>query len=283
MPAWPKPPPARPWRRHIATPTTAIGGPTIERCPAVGHGATIALGDCLELLRTLPAGSVDAVVTDPPYSSGGAFRGDRMKKTSAKYQHAERRHLYSEFSGDNRDQRSFAYWCVLWLSECLRIARPGSPICVFTDWRQLPTTTDAIQAGGWVWRGIAPWDKTGSCRPQMGRFAAQCEYVVWGSKGAMAAGRDVGCLPGVFRHPVRKGDKFHIAGKPSALMAEVARICPPGGTILDPFAGSGSTGLAALGLGMKFIGFESDPVHFATASRRLRAAAAPPTPELPRP
>ena len=59
------------------------------------------------------------------------------------------------------------------MSEWLREARthciPGAPLCVFSDWRQLPALTDAIQWAGWTWRGVAVWDKVIS-RPQKGRF-----------------------------------------------------------------------------------------------------------------
>ena len=113
--------------------------------------ATLYGGDSLSVLATLPAASVDAVITDPPYSSGGTFRSDRAADPTQKYVPTkEVINFHPGFSGDNRDQRSFSYWSALWLSECLRVAKPGAPICLFTDWRQLPTTTDALQAGGWV-------------------------------------------------------------------------------------------------------------------------------------
>jgi site-specific DNA-methyltransferase (adenine-specific) len=233
---------------------------------------TLYRGDCLSKLCELPSSSVDAVITDPPYSSGGQFRGDRMQLTSTKYQNSGAKIVYPEFAGDTRDQRSFGYWCALWLSECLRIAKPGAPLCIFTDWRQLPITTDAVQAGGWVWRGVVVWDKTEAARPQIGRFKSQAEYLVWGSKGELPPREDVGCLPGVFRYVVRQEDKFHIAGKPTALMRDVVRICPPGGVILDPFMGSGTTGVAALLEGYRFHGIESDPECFAASELRLQAA-----------
>ncbi|MFO6425603.1 hypothetical protein ACLBOM_00690 [Escherichia coli] len=54
---------------------------------------------------------------------------------------------YAEFSGDNRDQRSWAYW-IPWMSGAARLVRPGGYVMVFSDWRQLPTMTDVFQAGG---------------------------------------------------------------------------------------------------------------------------------------
>jgi site-specific DNA-methyltransferase (adenine-specific) len=229
---------------------------------------TLHQGEALRVLRSLATASVDAVITDPPYSSGGFTRGDRTGTTTTKYVLTSSKRRYVDFSGDNRDQRSFAYWCALWLSECLRIAKPGAPICVFTDWRQLPATTDAVQAGGWIWRGIVPWDKA-ACRPQKGRFAAQCEYIVWGSSGPLPAQRGVGCLRGIVREAVRRDDKHHITGKPTRVMRELAGICPPGGVILDPFAGSGTTGVGALLEGRRFIGIEQSAHYFDLALARL--------------
>lgn len=217
-------------------------------------------GNSIRLLLDIPNESVDAIVTDPPYSSGGQFRGDRTGKTSEKYQNSGTEREYAEFSGDTRDQRAYHYWSTLWLSECWRIAKSGAPICVFTDWRQLPTTTDMLQAGGWVWRGIAVWDKTEAARPQKGRFRNQCEYIVWGSKGDLPI--EGACLPGVFRLPVNARDKLHMTGKPLPIMRSVLAICPAGGVVLDPFFGSGSTGQAALQLGMHYVGMELVPEYY---------------------
>lgn len=231
-------------------------------------------GESLALLKTLPDASVDAVVTDPPYSSGGFTRGDRTDPASKKYVQNGTILERPEFAGDNRDQRGFEYWCVLWLAECLRVAKPGAPICVFTDWRQLPTTTDAVQAGGWVWRGIVAWDKTRGCRPTMGRFASQCEYIVWGSAGPMPQRTDVGCLWGCISEPVDQQDKHHITGKPTRVMQELVKVCPPGGLVLDPFAGSGTTGVAAPLEGRRFVGVEITDANCKVARDRLEAAAA---------
>lgn len=231
-------------------------------------------GDALALLRDLPDASVDAVITDPPYSSGGAFRGDRVQETSTKYVQGGTMVERPEFVGDNRDQRGYAYWCALWLAECQRVAKAGAPFCVFSDWRQLPTVTDLLQAGGLVWRGIAVWDKTEGSRPRLGGFRSQAEFIVWGSNGPMdpAACAAVGAgLPGVFRFVVRQDDKFHITGKPTLLMQEVVRICPPGGLILDPFCGSGTTLVAALLAGRRAIGFERTNEYSDLARRRCAA------------
>jgi site-specific DNA-methyltransferase (adenine-specific) len=153
------------------------------------HAVTLYRGDALAVLRDLPDASADALITDPPYSSGGMVRGDRMGTTVGKYVSTGAAKDSVDFAGDNRDQRAYAYWCALWLAECLRVVRPAGVVLVFTDWRQLPSTTDALQAGGWVWRGIVPWAKGfggQASRTVSGRFASQCEYVVWGSRGELS-------------------------------------------------------------------------------------------------
>lgn len=138
----------------------------IERPYYEGGGVELYRGDSLALLRELPDESVDAVITDPPYSSGGLHRSDRNKSTGDKYVQSGTQVQRPDFQGDHRDQRSYLAWCSLWLAECLRIVKPGRPALVFTDWRQLPTTCDALQAGGFVWRGVVAWDKGGGRAPQ---------------------------------------------------------------------------------------------------------------------
>jgi site-specific DNA-methyltransferase (adenine-specific) len=233
--------------------------------------ATLYLGDCLEILPTLP--KVDAVITDPPYSSGGQFRGDRAQDTRTKYVNIDSwNKALPEFSGDTRDQRSFHFWAALWASAARSITRPEGIACFFTDWRQLPISSDYLQAGGWVWRGIVPWAKK-SYRPQLGRFGAQCEYVVWGSNGPLPVEREVGCLPGFFDYS-SPAQRQHVTQKPDELMREIVEIVPAGCLVLDPFMGSGSTGVACAQLGRKFIGIEIEPRYFDIACRRIEQAYA---------
>jgi site-specific DNA-methyltransferase (adenine-specific) len=229
-------------------------------------------GDALEVLAALPDASVDAVITDPPYSSGGAMRSDRMADVHTKYVQNDSvsGNALSAFSGDNRDQRAYGYWCALWLGECLRVTRPGGTCLLFTDWRQLPVTTDALQAGGWVWRGVVPWVKP-DARPQAGRFSAQCEYVVWGSAGAMPVRLGDPCLPG-FYNVLAPRNREHIAQKPLAVMRGLVKIAPEGGTVLDPFMGSGTTGMAAVSEGRPFIGVDREPQFQRIARERIIAA-----------
>ncbi|MFL8008170.1 DNA methyltransferase, partial [Xanthomonas vasicola] len=113
-------------------------------------------------------------------------------------------------------------------------------------------------------------DKTEGVRPQLGRFRNQAEYIVWGSKGNMPLDRRAPVLPGVLREAVRKNDKHHLTGKPTELMRHLVRICEVGGRVIDPFAGSGTTLLAAHLEGYEWTGIEMTPHYLQVASDRLR-------------
>ena len=244
--------------------------------------AEIIHGDCLDVLRSMPDGSVDAVITDPPYSSGGAVRSDRNAKTTDKYRGWSQNEdgsskkpsaIYPEFTGDSRDQRAYGYWCALWLGECLRVSKPGAFLFMFTDWRQLPTATDALQAGGWVWRGTLVWDKKIG-RPMRGRFRNHLEYIIWGTNGPTNDPNNV-YPSSLFQHaPPTSSSRQHLTEKPVALIGDILPVVPVGGVVFDPFAGSGTTGVACVQTGRRFIGIEREAAYVEIARKRIADAQA---------
>jgi len=128
--------------------------------PDAGAPWQLHQGEALAALRTLPDASVDAIITDPPYSSGGLQSTSRNRVSSKKYTEGSDRYaMFPEFAGDARDQRTHMRRMVEWLQEAHRVSRTGTPVCLFTDWRQLPLTTDALQYADFIWRGIMVWDK----------------------------------------------------------------------------------------------------------------------------
>lgn len=230
-------------------------------------GVTIYHGDSFDLLHDLSG--VGAVVTDPPYSSGGAFRGDRAMATTTKYVNSDTAAYRPEFAGDNRDQRSFLAWSTMWLNAARQASVPGAVLASFIDWRQLPVLTDAVQAGGWTWRNLATWWKPG-CRMQKGRFSASAEYVVYGSNGPVSDG--AGSPQNVFACKI-DNDRDHIAQKPVDVMRWVLQVVPPGALILDPFMGSGATIRAAVDCGHPIIGIDVDERYCEIAAKRLEQGA----------
>lgn len=234
---------------------------------------TLTAGDSLRLLTEIDDNTVDAVVTDPPYSSGGAFRGDRQGKTTDKYLSTGARSAdrLPEFFGDTRDQRGLLAWCSQWMAEAWRATIDGGALAVFSDWR-IPTISDALQAGGWVWRGVGVWVKPQhKSRPAIGGFRLDTEFVLLGSRGPRTAGE---CLPGTWRAAAPASEtRLHITEKPQAVLRDLVRLAPPDGVILDPFAGSASSGVAALTEGRHWIGFELSREYVAIGQRRLELLA----------
>jgi len=236
--------------------------------------ATLYLADSLAVLPTL--GIVGALVTDPPYSSGGRTAMERSSRsTSEKYQTSGLAKYFEDFFGDNRDQRSWIMWMSLWISLTLRITKPGGMLCLFSDWRQLPAATDALQAGGAIWRGIAVWDKK-DCRPQPDRFRASVEYIVWDTNGARKYAmkdKDAVYLPGVFRYAAPLSSvRVHATQKPVALLEDLVQVARRGEVVLDPFMGSGTAGVACINQGRKFIGIEMSEHYFDVACKRIEHA-----------
>jgi len=245
---------------------------------AQGPGWKLYRGNCLTILNGFPDASFDAVITDPPYSSGGTHAPARMASTTNKYVQSgcEASSIARgkiEFLGDNRDQRSWTFWCTLWLSECLRLVRPGGYCLFFIDWRQLPAATDAFQAAGWMWRGLIAWNKgLGARAPNIAYFRHQCEYLVWGTNGSIDKSRSGrGPWPGCLTFPVLQSDKFHQTGKPTELLRQLVKVVPAGSRILDPFAGSATTLRAAVLEGREAVGIELSPHYSSIACERLRA------------
>lgn len=117
-----------------------------------------------------------------------ALQGYRARSTGDKYLNSGGTR-YPDFLGDTKDQRSYLHWSALWMGLCAERLADGGLMIVFSDWRQLPVTTDAMQAAGVTWRGVAVWDKTGGARPYKGGFRSQADTSSgeqWG-----AAGRDL--------------------------------------------------------------------------------------------
>lgn len=230
-------------------------------------------GDCLAALQQLPSESCDAMVTDPPYCSGA----NPAQDTEAKYVNGGKfqagvatggRNPHPSFGGDQRMPHAFRYWCHLWLAECHRILKPGGLAGTFTDWRMLPEACDALEGGGFVRRGIVAWDKVTTKPIPPCYFRHQCEFMPWGTKGDVEK-HPLGPWDGCIRVPLNRADKLHMTGKPIELMRQVLLPVRRGGIVLDPFAGSGSTGMACKLLGLEFLGFEQSPEYTKIANERF--------------
>jgi site-specific DNA-methyltransferase (adenine-specific)/modification methylase len=221
--------------------------------------ATLYLGDCREILPTL--GPVDAVVTDPPYGQrlkvntfhAGGTRDKAVPQRNGKSLKV-RPKIHKPVAGDDRP---FEPAHILGLA----------PLAIIWGAHKF---ADRLPRGSWI-----VWDKVpnGKVRDQGDGEAAWCSQpdrplrihrLLW----------DGLCVGAGARHEVTAGQqRLHPTQKPEALMVWTLQQLPIGsGVILDPYMGSGSTGVAAAKLGLGFIGIELDPDYFDIACRRIEAA-----------
>lgn len=216
-------------------------GHLVFEVPTVPNG--ILQGDCLELMPELPAASVDLVLTDPPYV---CHYRDRAGRTVA---------------NDDRTD-----WMAPAFQEIARLLKPGALCISFYGW----TATDAFFKA-WRAAGLRPVAHLVFCKSyasRAGLFQAMHESAYVLAKGRPAS--PVKALSDV-RGWTYTGNKLHPTQKPvDELVPLIRSYCPEGGLVFDPFAGSGSTLVAARSLGRRYLGIELDPSHVATAEKRLR-------------
>lgn len=232
-----------------------------------GYGCAIYHCDSFEAIEQL--GQFGAVVTDPPYSSGGQYRSQRTRSTTAKYVHSKTLAYRPEFGGDHFDQRSWMIWTEAWLRAVKAASAPEALLCSFIDWRQLPALTDVVQFAGWTWRGVAVWTK-GYGRVMPSGFSSAAEYVVVASNGSMPKSESY--PPGAFDYRSSGKDKRHTAQKPDPVMDWVVSAIPSGTRVIDPFLGVGSTMVACAKAALPCVGVEVEERYCEEAARRMEEA-----------
>jgi site-specific DNA-methyltransferase (adenine-specific) len=161
----------------------------------------------------------------------------------------------------------------MWLAECYRIARPGAAIATFTDWRSLPVFSDALQIAGWTWRGVGVWVKpAGRTRPTKGGLWNDTEFILWGSKGVRT---HTVYLPGTWITAAPDSRiRHHVTEKPALVLDDLVKLTPDGGHILDPFAGSGTTAVAAVRSGRRCTLVEQSSEYAQIIADRIASLAA---------
>lgn len=215
-------------------------------------------GDCLEVLPTL--GKVDCVLTDPPY--GMAYRSSRRTESER----------FSAVDGDDKFDATAQY---AWIAALLRVLADNGAVYSFASDHHLGDFRVAFGACGFTVKRTLVWVKDAWTSGDLeGDYGHSTEFVVYATKGRhILNGRRVSNVMNVARVP--PNDLTHPCEKPVALLRRLLRkSAEPGMTILDPFCGSGSTGVAALQEGMNFIGIEKEAKYVEIARRRIGAEAA---------
>ncbi|WP_233705024.1 DNA-methyltransferase [Helicobacter felis] len=198
----------------------------------------------MEFLAKLPSNSIDCVLIDPPYCSGGSKSlAERAKNTNDKYLSTRKDgKTYHEFVGDNKDQRVFTMWIGFIFAQMECALKSSGYFFSFIDWRMSPALSDAVQLADLAWRGVMVWDKGRSARPFEGGFKQQCEFIVWGTKGVLEPQEFYGY--GYKEAKIHPNTKQHATQKPLEILKHCLEIVPKGEVVLDCFCGSGSTGVA---------------------------------------
>lgn len=207
--------------------------------------ATLYCADCLEVLPTLEP--VDAVVTDPPYGIDGGKGGDARDYGKAAY------------SAEWVDTREYVRdVCAPAIRRCLNLASATAVTTGIRCMLEYPAPDDM----GCFWTPAActhgPWGMT--------VFQPILYYGkdYRAGKGALPSGKLVTEASDKNGHPCPKPIK--------AWTWLVDKVSPPGSIVLDPFMGSGTTGVAAVSQGRRFIGIEIEPTYFDIACERIDMA-----------
>jgi modification methylase len=248
---------------------------------------TIMAGDCIALMNSLPEASVDLIFADPPYNlqlGGDLHRPDHSKVDAV---------------DDSWDKfASFATYdafSIGWLKAARRLLKPDGALWVIGSYHNIFRVGAQLQdTGYWILNDVI-WRKANPMPNFKGkRFTNAHETLIWAAKDqksrpvfnyeAMKAFNDdlqmrsdwfIPICSGNERLKDGAGDKVHPTQKPEALLARVIlATSKPGDVILDPFFGTGTTGMVAKQLGRSFIGIERDASYIAAATRRLDATTA---------
>lgn len=209
--------------------------------------ARLILGDCREVLPTL--GKVDAVVTDPPYGIGESA-GKAKTRTSGLTSKVRNAQIYrKDYGDDNWDDKPID-------TELMAAVRSAGRwnIIFGGNYYEVPATSCWL-----VWDKLNGATDFADCELAWTNLPKAVRRIQFLWNGCMRAQGET------------RGD--HPTQKPIGVMKwAIGHLPAPSDTILDPFMGSGTTGVAAVQMGRKFIGIEREPKYFDIACKRIEDA-----------
>lgn len=217
------------------------------------------LGDCLDVLKTIPSNSIDLVVTDPPYRviSGG----NKSEKWKSGYSKSV---LYRNdgkiFDNNNIDFND-------WVPEIYRILKDGTHCYIMTNVINMKHLLEVCDSVGFELHNILVWEKNTANANRW--YMKNCEFTLFLKKGTAKTinfpeSKQVHCFNNIV------GSKVHPTEKPVELMKlYVMNSSNVGDTVLDPFMGSGSVGVACKNTNRDFVGIELDKKYYDIAERRI--------------
>ena len=221
------------------------------------HSA-IYLGDAFELLKRIEPGTVRLVLTDPPYNISQANNLHTMGRRGI------------EFGTWDHD-----FDITGWLEAAVAALVPGGSLVIWSDWKLLGFISARLQELGVTVKRQLIWSKTNPMPRNLLRVPVQsCEFALWAvkPKGKWVFHRRPGYKyeRGEFSYPVVRGSP-HPTKKPDRLFQDLIEMfSDEGELVLDPFAGAGTTAVAAQRTQRRHISFESDPSYFELAVSSLK-------------
>ena len=214
-------------------------------------------GDCREWLESLPDESVDCIITDPPFSG---LVNKSKSKNGGRFSREEN-HIYF----DDMSERAFLLFMRKTFQEMYRIAKIGSHLYCFTDWKQLRNMADTLELASWKIVNIICWDK-GHFGCGAG-YRSQSEYILVFSKG----------LPKTFNLrnvanviKAKRQNKLHPHQKPDELIEIfIKNSTQENDVVCDPFLGSGVVALCSQKLNRKWVGSEISKDYCDLINKRI--------------
>lgn len=214
------------------------------------------LGDCLERMKEIPDGSVDLCISDIPYTLTGGGKGDGATTKRPKGILRQNTQLMHVPKFDT------------WLPELYRVMKEGSHVYLMCNFKNLNQLMNDVTQAGFKLVNLLVWEKN-NCTPSQ-YYMKNCEYTLLLRKGRSKYINDIGGSKTVHKFDNIIGNKVHPTEKPVALLTfYVLNSSSPNDIVLDPFMGSGSTGVACVNTNRQFIGIEMDRGYFDIAVNRI--------------
>lgn len=231
-------------------------------------GVVLYHADCLDVMVDMTAGSVESVITDPPYCAGAVSEAQRTRANGQGLR-SENLKRFGWFVGDNMGTAGLVWLLRSVACAAKYVTSPSGSLLVFCDWRMLASLQPAIESAGLRYQNLIVWDKV-----HMGLgcgFRARHELVMHFTMGGPEY-HDKGTSNVIPCDRVGRDDREHQTQKPEELLSRMIQVVTPvGGRVLDPFAGSGTTLLAAWRAGRQAVGSEVDESCCEVAAKRLDA------------
>lgn len=228
-------------------------------------------GGCLEVLQATASNSIDAVITDPPYNLGS------FMKCRAHNLGNMRANNFVDAGWDNAGVDEWEALMAGLFTELARVTIKGGALIVFMAAIKVETVVRLAQQSGWYYKTTGIWHKTNPMPRNMNlHYINSVESWIYFTNGTRTGtfnneGKALHDYIETGLTPVcEKRHGKHPTQKPLALMRHfIETLTHPGQTVLDPFAGSGSTLVAAMELGRESVGIELDPQYHQLIKDRL--------------